>query len=212
MRSAARILLTILAILVALPSVRGQEADMKTKDVDKLVIKDKDKDKKLQTVISDEQPEETPLKVQILISEFDGTQKISSLPYTLNMLGTGLHNRHDAHLRFGVKVPILAGPQGSNSQITYQDVGTNIDAMAIRREDDEYRLDLTVDRSSVTVPGKGTDWKPGESYSSEQPMIRSFKDEFSLILRSGQTAEGASAVDPVTGHLVKIEVTLTAAK
>jgi len=206
MKPVLRILLAMLAVVLAMPSLYAQESEPKVQRAENLEVKNG-------KVINDSQ-EETPLKVQIVISEFDGTQKVSSLPYTLNMLGTALHNRHEAHLRFGVRVPILVGmgPQNSNSQITYDDVGTNIDAMAILRDDGAYRLDLTVDRSSVTVPGKGTDWKPGESNPGDQPLIRSFKDEFSLILKSGQTVEGTSAVDPVTGHVVKVEVTLTVTK
>ena len=153
-------------------------------------------------------PTEVPVKVQIVLSEFNGTQKISSLPYSLNMLATGPRDRHFVYLRLGVRVPIST----SSNQITYQDVGTNIDGAATLNGNDEYRLDFTVDRSSVTVPDKGTDWKPGQSYSTTAPLIRSFRDDFKVIVKNGQTIEGTSAVDPVTGHVLKVDVTLTVLK
>jgi hypothetical protein len=153
-------------------------------------------------------PLEIPVKVQVVLSEFDGTQTVSKLPYTLNMLAVGPHNLHAAHLRFGVRVPISTG----SNQFTYQDVGTNIDGTALLRGEGEYRLDFTVDRSSVTVPDKGTDWKPGQSYATTQPLIRSFRDDFTVVMKNGQTVEGTSAVDPVTGHVLKVDVTLTVLK
>ena len=201
-----RIFLATIAMLVALPTVRAQESDAKVTDVEHLQTKDKTGSKAV--VTADQSPEETPLKVQIIISEFDGTQKIASLPYTLNLLGTGLRNRHEAHLRFGIRIPVSVG----GNAMTYQDVGTNIDALAMLRDDGAYRLDLTVDRTTLTVPEKGTDWKPGESSPSTQPLIRSFRDEFTIVLKNGQTMEGTSAADPVTGHVLKVDVTLNVLK
>jgi hypothetical protein len=153
-------------------------------------------------------PTEIPVKVQLLLTEFDGNEKVSSLPYTLNMLATMPHNTHGAHLRFGVKVPISTGP----GSFTYNNVGTNIDGNAVIRPDGAYRLDLTVERSIVTMPNNGTDWKPGQSYPSTEPLIRSFTDDFTVVMRDGQTIQGTSAVDPVTGHVLKVDVTLTVLK
>ena len=152
---------------------------------------------------------EVSLKVQIVLAEFDGKQEISSLPYTLYMLGAS-HNRRDAKLRYGVKVPI-----SNDNQLTYQDVGTNIDCSAFPRDDGGYRLDFTIERSSVSMPGQGgkeMDWKPGDNAPSHQPLIRSFRDEFTLVMKNGQTVEGTSAVDPVTGHVQKVTVTLDVLK
>jgi hypothetical protein len=153
-------------------------------------------------------PPEIPLKVQVVLTEFDGAKKISSLPYTLNMLGTGPHNGHPAQLRFGVKIPISTG----SGQVTYQDVGTNIDGTAVLGENGQYRLDLLVDRSSVTMPNSGADWKPGQSYTSADPLVRSFRNNFTVILKDGQTVQGTYATDPVTGHVLKVDVTLNVLK
>lgn len=204
------VLAAVLAMATASPASYAQDADANVKKTSQADSKEKGREG---ATVIDERPE-TPLRVQIVISEFDGTQKISSLPYALNLLGTRLQNRKDAHLRFGVRVPIASG---TGNQINYQDVGTNIDCEAIQRDDGEFRLDLTVDRSSFTIPSanaKEMDWKPGtgDSNPGPQPMIRSFRDDFTVIIRNGQTLEGTSAVDPVTGHVLKVEITLTVLK
>jgi hypothetical protein len=191
-----RVFASIVVFLVAAPFLHGQEKQAAT------------------NMPPAETASEIPLRLQVVLTEFDGTRRISSLPYSLNILGTGLRDRQSAHLRYGVRVPIFVGTTSNNS-VTYQDVGTNIDCTAIRREDGTYRLDLAVERSSVSMPGSNgneTDWKPGDSRPSPQPLIRSFRDDFTVVMKSGQTVEGTSAVDPVTGHVLKIDVTLAALK
>ena len=211
----ARIVLLGFLALLALPSARGQETQGQDEKNQQVEVKDKDKikvkDKNGEVAAVTEAPAEAPLKVQVVLTEFDGAQKISSFPYSLNILGGGPHERHDAHLRYGVKVPIAAGA----NQFTYQDVGTNIDCHAWTVGDGQYRLDFSIERSSVSMPnsnGKATEWKPGDTGLSFQPLIRSFRDEFTLILKNGQTLEGTSAVDPITGHVQKVDVTLTVLK
>lgn len=199
MKPASGMLLVALGILVILTPIRAQENEPKVERAPNLELKNG-------KVVNDQAPE-TPLKVQIVITEFDGTKEISRLPYSLNLLGTHIQNRKEAHLRFGVRVPISTG-----TSYTYQDVGTNIDALALERDDGTYRLDLTVDRSSVTMPMNGADWKPGDTNPSTQPLIRSFKDDFTVVATPGHPVEGTSAVDPVTGHVVKVEVTLSVEK
>ena len=187
-----RILVVVLATLAFMPTLCAQETQS-----------DSAKKPSVEAAMP-----EVPLKIQIVLSEFDGTQKISSLPYTLNMLGTEMRNRNQSHLRFGVRVPVTTG----TNTFTYQDVGTNIDVLALQRDNGEYRLDLSVDRSSVTMPQKGADWKPGDSNPSTEPLIRSFRDDFTVVLKNGQTVEGTSAVDPVTGRVLKVEISLTVLK
>jgi hypothetical protein len=188
--------LATLVILLALPSVYAQE---------------KPNNEPKPNVATATPPPEIPLKVQIVLTEFDGAQKLSSLPYTIYTLGTGPHNHRVGRLRFGVRVPVVTG----SSQISYEDVGTNIDCGAVVREDGQFSLDFTVERSYLAIPGpdgKATDWKPGEANPGLQPLIRSFRDDFALVTRDGRTMEGSSAVDPVTGHVMKIEVTLSVLK
>lgn len=199
----ARILFATTVLLLALPSLHGQE-NQPSVETKKSVQSQAEK----QREESEQMTAGTPLKVQIVISEFDGTQKISSLPYAFNMLGTIVQSRKEANLRFGVRVPVATG----SNTFTYEQVGTRIDATAFQREEGTYRLDLSIERSSVTMPMKGTDWKPGDTNPSTEPLIRSFSDSFTVVAKPGQTIEGTSAADPVTGHVVKVEVTLSVAK
>lgn len=159
---------------------------------------------------------DVPLKLQIVITEYNGTQKISSLPYTLYSVYSGRGSC--GSLRTGTKVPTRGGtyttPNGTSSdQITYQDVGTNIDCRfpSLTGSDGRYHFSLTVQRSSV-VAGNGTDLKPGEAIPTGEPLVRSFQDSFDVILRDGQTLEGSSSVDPATGNVTKVAVTLSVEK
>jgi len=162
-------------------------------------------------------PLEIPLKIQIVLTEFDGSQKVSSLPYAMYTVATDAHNHRRDHLRFGVRVPVSTSSNSSagSAQYTYIDVGTNIDCAAVDLENGQFSLDLSVERSSVAISvpdGKATDWKPGAPSPGPQPLIRSFRDDLDLIMRDGQTMEGSSAVDPITGHVLKIEVALNVLK
>jgi hypothetical protein len=200
-------LLATSIFLMALPSLFGQDVENK---------ETKDKEKVKETVIvKDDASPDVPVKVQILLTEFDGTQKISSLPYTMYTLASPPRSReHNAHLRFGVKIPIRTSA-GSNSQITYEDVGTNIDCTARQLSDAQYSLECTVERTSVSMRGTNgeeSEWKPGNENPGPQPLVRSFRDNFTLIMRDGHTMEGTSAVDPVTGHVLKVEVTVNVLK
>ena len=44
------------------------------------------------------------------------------------------------------------------------------------------------------------------------PAFRSFKSNFTVLLRDGQTTQYTSAVDPVSGEVMKIDVTLNVIK
>lgn len=73
-----------------------------------------------------------PAKLQIVLSEYDGTKKISSMPYSIPLI---LSNRSSqwSSLRMGVRVPVntTTSKTGENSP-TYIDVGTNIDVRRYR--------------------------------------------------------------------------------
>jgi hypothetical protein len=196
-----RFLLASMIFMLALPSLFGQDVEIKDK-----------KTKKEVAVISEAPLPDVPVKVQILLTEFEGTRKVSSLPYTIYTIATISESyAHAAHLRLGLKVSV---PVDSNTFQNY-DVGTNIDCHVEPRSDAQYGLDFTIERTSLSthgVNGEESEWKPGEASSTSRPLIRSFKDMFMLIMRDGHTMEGTSAVDPVTGHVLKVEVTLNVLK
>src|SRR5690242_2415557 len=73
------------ALCVTLPSLRAQE---KTQEKPK----------------TEEQKPSVPVKVQVVLAEFDGDKKISSMPYTFMVIAGGRHN--STYVRTGVRVPV----------------------------------------------------------------------------------------------------------
>jgi len=154
----------------------------------------------------------TPLRVQVVFTEYDGEKKISSLPYTLLVNADDI--RHHAAVRMGLRVPIEISSNTGVKQVQYQDVGTNLDGRAERTDDGRFLLDLSVEKSSVYKPGESQ--KPasvgGNEISSGQPIIQSFRSQVNLLVRDGQTIQSTVATDPVTGHVLRVDVTLNVVK
>jgi hypothetical protein len=152
-----------------------------------------------------------PLKVQVVMSRYQGEKKISSMPFNLTM---NAGNR--STLRMAAQVPVTmltagtplnadgkASPQVGPYQ--YKDVGTNLDCSSTALDDGRFLLSITVDDSSVypdEAPGvmKGT------------PSFRSFRASNSMVLKNGETGQFTTATDKVTGETVKVDVTLTVMK
>jgi hypothetical protein len=158
----------------------------------------------------------TPLRVQVVFTEYDGEKKVSSLPYTL------LVNANDrgpqAAVRMGLRVPVETGvaTEGASKQYQYQDIGTNLDGRADTIEDGRFNLRLSVEKSSVYTPG-ATDKAAGTPAGNPMIMtghviIQTFRSQVNLLLRDGQTMQATVASDPITGHVLKVEVTLNVIK
>jgi hypothetical protein len=163
----------------------------------------------------------TPLKVQVVISRNQGEKKVSSLPYTLSMnASSDVHTFGPGHasLRMGARIPIMmmATPSvdgkplkdiPTGGPIQYQDVGTNIDCTVMPLEDGRFKLDITVDDSSVYPEDQAT---PGGSKGN--PSFRSFRASDQMVLKDGATAQFTAATDKVSGEIVRVDVTLTVVK
>jgi len=154
----------------------------------------------------------TPLRVQVVFTEYDGEKKIGSLPYTL------LINADDkgaqAALRMGLRVPIDIGAGSGTKQVQYMDVGTNMDGRADKTDDGKFNLKLNVERSSLYAPGATE--KPatfaGNAIIQGQPVVQQFRSQVNLLIRDGQTVQSTVASDPVNGHVTKVDVTLNVIK
>jgi len=151
-----------------------------------------------------------PLKLQVVISRFEGEKKISSMPYMLSV-----NAGHGGSLRMGTRVPIVStsftpiatGGAGVNPLTSYQytDIGTNIDCGTAVINDGRFRVDLTIDDSSVYPEDQ-------VRTNTDRPSFRSFRATNSMVLKDGQTTQFTSAVDKVTGIVTKVDVTLTVVK
>lgn len=160
----------------------------------------------------------TPIKLQIVFAEFEGDKKTKSLPYVLYMSAPDLPEiRHDigaTRLRIGSRVPVYAG----KNEMQYLDVGTNIDARSAYRGEGQILLQLTLERSwvegDVSVPVTKPDASQPESTGEHfrEPIIRSFRSDLDLKLREGQTVESTVATDPISGKVLKVEVSFTVLK
>jgi len=156
----------------------------------------------------------TPLKVQVVLSRYQGEKKVSSMPYTLafNVLGAAPGGQGVGSIRMGSKIPIkmLIMPvidgqkMPTGGPVQYQDVGTNIDCRTIAFADGRFSVEVTVDDTSVYADESGK--------QADQPSFRSFRATNSMILRDGQSGQFTSAVDKVNGEVTKIDVTLTVVK
>ena len=163
-------------------------------------------------------PAPVPLKVTVVLSRFQGDKKISSMPYVLGVMASGWGPGPKTTLRMGVNVPVaqtVFGPgSGDNKSVpmssyTYRDVGTNIDCGATFDEavPGLFQLAVTVSDSSV-----GLDTAKGGGAAPNVPSFRNFNSSFTALLRDGQTMQYTSATDPVSGDVMKIDVTAAVMK
>lgn len=156
-----------------------------------------------------------PLRVTVVISKYQGDKKISSMPYTLSVNS----DRARASLRMGGQVPIVSTtytpiasgdgkPTPPLSSVQYRDVGTSIDVIASTIDDARFRLDLTIEDSSVYTEGtQGATLRGGD-----HPSFRSFRSSDTLILKDGQSTQYTTATDKMTGEVLKVDVTLNIVK
>jgi hypothetical protein len=149
-----------------------------------------------------------PLKVQLVVSRHAGDKKISSLPYTLWVTA---NDKKMTSVRMGVQVPIATSATTKEGatlpSYSYRDVGTNIDCQAIGQGDGLFNLEIKLNDSSVSFDPK----ESGQALKGT-PAFRNFTSNFSILLKDGQTAQYASATDPVSGETLKVDVTVNVLK
>jgi hypothetical protein len=150
-------------------------------------------------------PPQIPVRIQLVLSRYQGEKKVSSVPYLLWLTTAESTTR----LRMGVKIPMYSG-----GAYSYQDVGTNIDSNVNIGPDGMFKVNLTVNDSSVYFPDparQGTGIPPATA-DTPPPAIRSFTSTFTILLRDGQTGQYTSAVDQASGEVLKIDATLNVLK
>ena len=77
----------------------------------------------------------------------------------------------------------------------------------------EDQLELGVRRSFVYSP-EGEKRLPEVSIqvASGNPILRNFDADFRLLFKDGETIQSTLATDPVSGRVMKVDVTLTVVK
>ena len=150
------------------------------------------------------------LRVQVVISRFQGEKKVASLPYVF----TVATESRPVRMRMGVDTPVPMASQGppdpgsGKSAVSYQyrPVGTNLDCTARDLGDGRFQLMLSVENSSAF---SGAD---AVASGGDMPLFRRFETTLDPVLRDGQSVQTVAATDPVTGEVVKIDVTMNVVK
>jgi hypothetical protein len=148
--------------------------------------------------------ERTPLKITLVLHEYNGKQEIASLPYELSV--SALEGKDTkASGRIGTRIPI----QTEKDKYTYFDLGTSYDCFVSATSEGRFRVESEIDRSSV-APTDAKSAVAGEEVAN--PRVASLRLSFDVILRDGETSEAATATDPLTGNVWRVEVRLKVLK
>jgi hypothetical protein len=153
---------------------------------------------------------ETPVKINVTFSEWDGEKKISSIPYTLSTVTQEGGRELTASVRMGIRVPIFLGSRegGESAQVQYMDVGTDIDCGVRLLDDGRFRVRVVARRNSIYT----SDESRASGAISSRPVLRNFSSEFIFFLRPGQSGQDIMATDPQSGRVQRIDVTLQVVK
>lgn len=153
------------------------------------------------------------LKLQVTVSRYMGTNRLSSNPYALSLVPN-----ESASIRIGVEVPVPSAytnpntsPAPPNPQPAYtlQQVGTQIDGNAALQPDGRYKVRLTVTERSVLPAAQATE------QGARVPNVPSFRNVVltsTVYLGDGQSAQFSSATDKVSGEVFKVDVSLALEK
>lgn len=163
-------------------------------------------------VLADDEPDakaastkpSTPLKLTVVYTRHQGEKKVSVLPYTLSLNA----DRGPSRLRMGLQVPIRINDKDVPGNVVFKDVSNNIDCQAASMADGRFDVRCTIEQTSV-YQGTG---ETGNLSISSTPVLRMFRSDEAMMLRDGQTAQLTSATDPVSGEVLKVDVTLNVVK
>jgi hypothetical protein len=153
-----------------------------------------------------------PLKVQLVISRYQGDKKISSVPYMLSVSATEPSPFEEtSRLRMGVEIPVsVVSPPTSDSKPTpggVQAFGTNIDCAARILDNGRFKVTITIEESSPYAGDAKAELPRGTS-----PVSRAFRVSNVLVLKDGQSEQFSTATDRFSGEVVKMDMTISVLK
>lgn len=146
------------------------------------------------------------LRVEVVLSRFQQERLVSRQPYAFVVAGS-----ETTRLRMGARTPIRVTRSGSSDNPTssyqYQDVGTDIDCRVEHLENGRYLLSLSLESSSVFAPeGQPSAELP---LPGNPPVLQSFSTAINQVLALSQKLESMVSTDPLTGEVLKVEVSLS---
>jgi hypothetical protein len=206
-RLAVVLALAVAAVLPA-PSSRAQETPKPDPSASTVAV--------AEAVKARRQP--TLLRALIGLTRHQGEKKVASVPYTVLLTS----DARKVRLRMGVEVPIAVAtfakegdPKSAPvTSFQYRNVGTNIDCWAEDRGDGLYQLALTVENSSIytATESRTAVGLSDAGLAPDRPLFRTFNVTLNPTLRDGQSVQTVASTDPVSGEVVKIDVTLSVVK
>jgi hypothetical protein len=157
-----------------------------------------------------------PVMVDIVLSRYDGTRKVSSMPFSVLVNVNDMQGSYarKSSLRMGVDVPIgtvtSTSQQGVvTSRPDYRSVGTNIDCGGVTLDDGRFKLELSIVDSSIFTADQDSRVMPRHL---DPAAFRTFSTSNFLTLREGQTLQFTMATDKISGEVLKVDVTVTTIK
>jgi hypothetical protein len=149
-----------------------------------------------------------PLEVELVLSRHQGEKRLSSTPYVLSVTS---NDEKPAELRTGLMVPVITQVE-KNQSIAFKDVGTTLHCSAEALAGGLFRLSVGVEQNTVHDAQKAGAWAVAGNAASSAPVIRLFKTTTRMLLRDGQRGHFITGTDPVSGEVVKGDVTLRVVK
>ena len=143
-------------------------------------------------------------RLNLVLTRYQGEKRLSSRPYAV-LAGSEETSSPSGSLFVGSQIPVrTTGANGPT--IAFKDVGVKVNGNVRPLGEGRFRVNIKFDDTSVAGDAKSAGREGGDE------ILRSFASEAVVFLRDGESAPFSSATDPVTGEVVKAEVTLTVLK
>jgi hypothetical protein len=141
-----------------------------------------------------------PVRLQVVFERFQGEKRLSSEPYTMSLNA----NDRPGRIRMGVTVPMRMDRVNDREvpgNVVYRDVGNAADCTVRSADADRYKVDCTFEQSSIASTN-------GPAVALAPPLLRNFRSESGVLLRSKETAQFTVGTDPVSGERLQVSLTL----
>jgi hypothetical protein len=138
------------------------------------------------------------LRVRFVETRERGQTKTATPPSTLTLHA----GDKGGSLFVGTQVALRTSDKAG---VIFKNAGFDARVRAEALPDGRYRLDTTLERAKL-LEGEGG----GATSAGANPIFQVLKGASKLVLRAGETVAFASAVDPLTGEEVRVDVALDA--
>jgi hypothetical protein len=142
------------------------------------------------------------LRVEFRETRQKGDTTTATRPYVLLLHA----DAEPARVFVGPQVTITTTAQGTLTTV-FKNAGIDVQASVKTLPDGGYLVGAKFEDSSALASGGGA----AGTTAADNPILRIVRGESRLTVREGETLPFSSAVDPVTGEVVRVDVMVTAA-